>query len=666
MYWRALDIAIHAASNAAHQIVSKTPSPGVAAAGITGDRDILAIDAGTGDAIRDYLSNAFPAWGIVGTPDATTSRFDSQPESNERHVWIIDPGPATVGASDRLTGLTISIALLRNGVPVLGVVHAVFTPHGAADCFSWAEGCGEVHRNGSPAPRDSWPDLIDAYTVVAVPASSESDPRATLKCVAPGRFLAVDDLAYRLALTAVGEADGAVSYSTRPTSREAFAAGSAHASSGYCAGHALLIAAGGTLVDQDGISISYLADGTISRAVHGVFAGSRGFVETLTNRPWHPVSGSGFDDGSLLKQFVPLPTTATHRAINPDALSRAQGCLLGQFSGDSLGSLVEFKSPDQIARMYPDGGPFNLVDGGHFDTIAGQPTDDSEMALMLARTLIDRGGWDAEATGASYARWCHGWLFEDAHRQHSYPNRATPFDIGNTTSMGLGPVTQRDIDGGEVLNTLAQTASTTTQANGALMRVAPLGVWGSFRPTGDVADAVRADASLTHPNRVCIAASATFALTIAHAVRTHTSPRDLWNFARNHARHVEHCEEVADAIDSADVGPPEDFQTNMGWVLIAIRNAFYRLLHSATFQDGVIGTVRAGGDTDTNAAIAGALLGATYGRDAVPAQWRRMIVTCRPAVIPESDGAAPRIMKPRPAAFWPADAFALAQRLLEV
>ena len=104
----------------------------------------------------------------------------------------------------------------------------------------------------------------------------------------------------------------------------------------------------------------------------------------------------------------------------------------------------------------------------------------------------------------------------------------------------------------------------------------------------------------------------------------------------------------------------------MGWVLIAIRNAFYRLLHSATFQDGVIGTVRAGGDTDTNAAIAGALLGATYGRDAVPAQWRRMIVTCRPAVIPESDGAAPRIMKPRPAAFWPADAFALAQRLLEV
>ena len=135
MYRRALDIAIHAASNAAHQIVSKTPSPGGDAAGTTGDRDILAIDAGADEAIRDYLSNAFPAWGILGTPDATTSRFDSQHESDERHVWIIDPGPTTVGASDRLTGLTISIALLRNGVPVLGVVHAVFTRHGAAD---WA------------------------------------------------------------------------------------------------------------------------------------------------------------------------------------------------------------------------------------------------------------------------------------------------------------------------------------------------------------------------------------------------------------------------------------------------------------------------------------------------------------------------------------------------
>jgi ADP-ribosylglycohydrolase len=75
--------------------------------------------------------------------------------------------------------------------------------------------------------------------------------------------------------------------------------------------------------------------------------------------------------------------------IDSQILGRAQGCLLGQLAGDSLGSLVEFQSPDEIRRRYPNG-VRELADGGTWGTIAGQPTDDSEMALSLARTLIDR------------------------------------------------------------------------------------------------------------------------------------------------------------------------------------------------------------------------------------------------------------------------------------
>ena len=67
-------------------------------------------------------------------------------------------------------------------------------------------------------------------------------------------------------------------------------------------------------------------------------------------------------------------------------VSRAQGCFLGRLAGDSLGSLVEFQTPDQIRRKYP-GGVRRLADGGTWGTIAGQPTDDSEMALTLARML---------------------------------------------------------------------------------------------------------------------------------------------------------------------------------------------------------------------------------------------------------------------------------------
>ncbi len=82
------------------------------------------------------------------------------------------------------------------------------------------------------------------------------------------------------------------------------------------------------------------------------------------------------------------------KLLKATATSRAQGCLLGQLAGDALGSLVEFRRPEDLRREYPHG-VRKLVDGGTCNTIAGQPTDDSEMALMLARMLIDQGTYNA-------------------------------------------------------------------------------------------------------------------------------------------------------------------------------------------------------------------------------------------------------------------------------
>ena len=94
----------------------------------------------------------------------------------------------------------------------------------------------------------------------------------------------------------------------------------------------------------------------------------------------------------------------------------------------------------------------------------------------------------------------------------------------------------------------------------------------------------------------------------------------------------------------------------MGWVLIALQNAFFDLLHATSLEDGVIGSVARGGDTDTNAAIAGALLGAAHGRNAVPLQWRRMILTCR---------ADPQCARaPRPREYWPTHVLQKAEWLL--
>ena len=80
-------------------------------------------------------------------------------------------------------------------------------------------------------------------------------------------------------------------------------------------------------------------------------------------------------------------------------------------------------------------------------------------------------------------------------------------------------------------------------------------------------------------------------------------------------------------------------------------------LHTTSFEDGVVATVMRGGDTDTNAAIAGALLGALYGAPAMPRQWREAVLTCRPQA-----GIA-GVHHPRPRAFWPVDALMLSERL---
>jgi hypothetical protein len=113
---------------------------------------------------------------------------------------------------------------------------------------------------------------------------------------------------------------------------------------------------------------------------------------------------------------------------------------------------------------------------------------------------------------------------------------------------------------------------------------------------------------------------------------------------------------VREALDAARREPPVCDQAKVGWVRIALQNAFYELLHARDVESGVVATVRRGGDSDTNAAIAGALLGAVHGREGVPPQWRSMVLGCR--------SLAPKAERPRPADYWPIDVLEIAERLL--
>ena len=309
-----------------------------------------------------------------------------------------------------------------------------------------------------------------------------------------------------------------------------------------------------------------------------------------------------------------------------DMLNRAQGCLLGQLSGDALGSLVEFQTPKQIRWGYPDG-VRDMADGGAWDTIAGQPTDDSEMALMLARSLLDLGRYDREAVRNAYIFWLD----------------SGPFDCGSTVASGLQGRHNPD-----------------SQANGALMRISPLGIFGVNYDLKQVAEWARQDAAITHVHPVCQEANALYAMAIAYAIRCGCDAQELYERVVSWATEAQVDETLFDAIVDAAQAPTADYNHLQGWVLIALRNALWQLLHAENFEEAVVDTIMRGGDTDTNAAIAGALTGAVFGRTAIPDRWVDTLLNCRP------EAGLPRVRRPRPECFWPVDALDLAEGLLGI
>ena len=310
---------------------------------------------------------------------------------------------------------------------------------------------------------------------------------------------------------------------------------------------------------------------------------------------------------------------ANHDAI----LSRAQGCLMGQLAGDSLGSLVEFKSAEEIRGLYPSGVRM-LADGGTWNTLAGQPTDDSELALMLARSLVEHGRFDRYSIRNAYRFWLD----------------SRPFDCGATVAAGL-----RDQPNFE------------SQANGALMRVSPLGIFGTHHNLWDVGDWAKKDASITHPHPICCEANALFAMALSRVIRSECSPQSLYAGMLLWSEEMDVHSALKGALADAATTPPKSYGRQQGWVLIAFQNAVWQLLHAPNLEEGVVDTVMRGGDTDTNAAICGALLGAMYGLKAVPTQWKEKVTACKPE-------QRPGVAHPRPKVFWPVDALELAQQLV--
>jgi ADP-ribosyl-[dinitrogen reductase] hydrolase len=287
-----------------------------------------------------------------------------------------------------------------------------------------------------------------------------------------------------------------------------------------------------------------------------------------------------------------------------------RGCLLGALIGDAAGATLEFlgRKPaeadvDRALRM---------VGGGPLRTAPGQITDDGELMLCLARALAGTSTFSIEKVALEYLAWL----------------RSDPFDIGNATTNGLsGGLASAPGDVHEGMWCAAAAKNLDSKANGALMRAAPLGIWGWRVNEEALVAAASADSRLTHPNQTCQHASAVHCLAIRHLELRPGDGEGAFASAKEWAQRL-HADEIVEWLGLARDNADAEYLPHAGFVKHGFVHAFRHLNLGTSYAEALCETLLGGGDTDTNACIVGGLVGALHGESGIPGSLAEAVMTC--------------------------------------
>ena len=148
-----------------------------------------------------------------------------------------------------------------------------------------------------------------------------------------------------------------------------------------------------------------------------------------------------------------------------EEMNRYRGCLLGMATGDALGTTLEFRTPGNFEPID------DMVGGGPFGLAPGMWTDDTSMALCLAESLIETGGFDPEDQMRRYVRW---------YREGYLSSNGYCFDIGNTVQEAL-------LHFEETGEAYAGSEDPYSADNGSLMRLAPVPMYFAQRADDAIA-----------------------------------------------------------------------------------------------------------------------------------------------------------------------------------
>jgi len=281
-----------------------------------------------------------------------------------------------------------------------------------------------------------------------------------------------------------------------------------------------------------------------------------------------------------------------------DERSRAEGALVGLACGDALGRPVEFLRSDAVAREH--GRVTEMLADGTHGKPAGTVTDDTDLALRVARSLVACEGFDADDVARRFSAWLAG----------------DPFDVGGLTREAI-----RRYDDGAAPAEAGRAAWAArpegqNAGNGSLMRCPPHAL--AYEDRERLAAVAAAESAITHADPRCTESCVACCRVVRELLDGADAAAALAAALRG-ARERDAPSGVRERL--AVAAEPEARPVNGGFVLDTLETALTDALTADSFEAAVVTSVSRGGDADTVGAVCGAVAGARFGADAVPDRW---------------------------------------------
>ncbi|MGG5511495.1 ADP-ribosylglycohydrolase family protein [Myroides odoratimimus] len=286
--------------------------------------------------------------------------------------------------------------------------------------------------------------------------------------------------------------------------------------------------------------------------------------------------------------------------------NKIKGVFYGQAIGDALGLGTEFMSKGEVLEHYPTGlNDYSQViqDAHRSRWKKGDWTDDTDQFLCICDSIISTGQVSEIAFAKELYKWYKG------------------------ESMGIGSTVQRVVSFPQFLESphkaselVWKMSGKRNAANGAIMRTAILGIV-DYENSSSVRHNAENIAKVTHYDPRCVGTSVIISLLVARHLRYDScmSYESLVNIAREYDERI--VGTLSLAVSNDIVSLRLDDEVDMGYTLKTFSAAMWAYFNALTFEEGILSIVNSGGDADTNACVAGAILGAKFGYDAIPIHW---------------------------------------------